>query len=150
MADKATILKQTQKLMAKGQVDKAIDLWIDFVENNKDANIFNTIGDLYLKIHDKKNAADWFHKAAKILRDDGFFQKAIAIYRKALNIDHSDPAALLALGELNEEKGLTTDAIKYYLATADSLSASENNVFGMNKNENLYVGLARPPVAQMC
>jgi len=28
----------------------------------------------------------------------------------------------LPLGELNEKKGLTTDAIKFYLAAADSLA----------------------------
>lgn len=122
MADKTTILKTTQKLMAKGQVDKAINLWIEYVDKNKDANIFNTIGDLYLKIHDKKNASDWFHKAAAIFRSEGFYQKSIAIYRKALNIDPSDPAALLALGELNEEKGLVPDAIKFYLATIDAFN----------------------------
>ena len=34
----------------------------------------------------------------------------------------ADAAALYALGELSEEKELITDAIKYYLATADSLA----------------------------
>jgi tetratricopeptide (TPR) repeat protein len=122
MTDKATIIKQTQKLIAKGQVDKAISMWISFVGQNKDANIFNTIGDLYLKIRDKKNAALWFHKSAKALRDDGFYQKAIAIYRKALNLDPSNPDTLLALGELNEEKGLVPESIKFYLATIDALN----------------------------
>ncbi len=122
MADKATIIKQTQKLIAKGQVDKAISMWISFVGQSKDANIFNTIGDLYLKIRDKKNAAVWFHKSAKALRDDGFYQKAIAIYRKALNLDPSDPDTLLSLGELNEDKGLIPESIKFYLATIDALN----------------------------
>jgi tetratricopeptide (TPR) repeat protein len=122
MADKATIIKQTQKLIAKGQVDKAISMWISFIGQSKDANISNTIGDLYLKIRDKKNASVWFHKSAKALRDDGFFQKAIAIYRKALNLDPSDPDTLLALGELNEDKGLIPESIKFYLATIDALN----------------------------
>jgi len=121
MADKATVLKATQKFLAKGQIDKAIQLWENFVSANPDGNTFNTIGDLYVKNNNKKNAVIWFHKAAKYLRDEGFSPKAIAIYKKVLNLDSSDPTALQSLGELNEEKGLVPDAIKFYLATIDAL-----------------------------
>jgi len=122
MADKSTVLKQTQKLIAKGQIDKAIALWVEYVENNPDASIYNTIGDLYLKNRDKNNSIQWFHKAATLYRNEGFSLKALAIYKKMLNIDSSDPEALLALGELNEEKGLTPDAIRFYLAAVDALT----------------------------
>ncbi|OGW57148.1 MAG: hypothetical protein A2Z09_01835, partial [Nitrospirae bacterium RBG_16_43_8] len=77
---------------------------------------------LYLKKGDKTLAVDSFHKAARFFRDEGFSLKALALYKKVLNIDASNTSALYALGELSEEKGLTTDAIKYYLASADILS----------------------------
>lgn len=126
MTDKASVLKASQKFLAKGQIDKAIQLWENYVSGNPDGNTFNTIGDLYLKSNDRKRAALWFHKAAKFLRDDGFYPKAIAIYKKVLNIDSSDPGALRSLGELNEEKGLVPDAIKFYLATIDALHKKKN------------------------
>ncbi|MGE5894548.1 MAG: tetratricopeptide repeat protein, partial [bacterium] len=122
MTDKASILKLSQKFLAKGQVDKAIQVWEEFVSSNPDGNIYNMIGDLYLKKNDKKNANAWFHKAAKFIRDEGFSLKALAIYKKILNFDSTDPQALYALGELNEEKGLAPDAIKFYLASIDALN----------------------------
>ena len=126
MSDKSTIIKEAKKYLARGQVDKAISEWEKLVKDYPDAATFNTLGDLYVKKGDKTNAVSSFHKAANLFQHEGFSLKALALYKKILNIKPSDVDSLLALGELNEEKGLTTDAIKYYLATADSLSKEGN------------------------
>ncbi len=120
MADKASILKNAQKFLSKGQVDKAIAEGEKLVKSFPDSNAYNFLGDLYLKKGNKKKACETYHKTAKVFRDDGFSLKALAIYKKILNIDPADASALLALGELNEEKNIAADAIKFYLAAADS------------------------------
>jgi tetratricopeptide (TPR) repeat protein len=122
MSDKSTIIKEAKKYIARGQIDKAIAEWEKLVKDFPDAPTYNTLGDLYLKSGNKTNAVSSFHKAANLFRHEGFSLKALALYKKILNIKPADADSLLSLGELNEEKGLTTDAIKYYLATADSLS----------------------------
>lgn len=122
MSDKSTIIKEAKKYLGRGQIDKAIAEWEKLVKDFPDATTFNTLGDLYLKSGNKTNAVSSFHKAANLFRHEGFSLKALALYKKILNIKPADSDSLLSLGELNEEKGLTTDAIKYYLATADSLS----------------------------
>lgn len=122
MSDKTAIIKEAQKYLARGQIDKAIAEWEKLAKESPDANTYNTIGDLYFKKGDKTPAIDFFHKAARSFRDDGFSLKALALYKKILNIDPSNTDAMNALGELSEEKGLATDAIKYYLASADILS----------------------------
>jgi tetratricopeptide (TPR) repeat protein len=119
MADKASILKEVQKYLAKGQLDKAIAEWEKLLQFAPDANVYNTIGDLCLKKGDKPRAIDQFHRAADIFRKEGFSLKALAIYKKILNVDPSEARSLFALGELNEEKNIVTDAIKYYLAAGD-------------------------------
>lgn len=122
MKDKTSIIKKAQGYLAKGHVDKAIAEWEKLIKEYPDANTYNTIGDLYLKKGDKKNAVDAFHRAADLFIGDGFSLKALALYKKILNITPADADALIALGAINEERGLTTDAIKYYLAAADGLS----------------------------
>ncbi|MBE0425248.1 MAG: tetratricopeptide repeat protein [Nitrospirae bacterium] len=122
MSDKAAIIKEAQKFLARGQIDKAIAEWEKLVKEHPDANTLNTIGDLYIKKGDRDNAIDLFHKSAHIFRQEGFSVKALALYKKILNIKSSDTVSLLSLGELNEGKGLIKDAIKFYLAAADSLS----------------------------
>jgi len=122
MADKTLIIKEAQKYLARGQVDKAIAEWEKILKEGPDGNVHNTIGDLHLKRGDKKSAAESYSRAADVFRQDGFALKALALYKKVLNINPAEPGALFALGQLNEEKGLNTDALKYYLASADSLS----------------------------
>jgi tetratricopeptide (TPR) repeat protein len=122
MIDKAATIKEAQKYLARGQVDKAIAEWDKVAKEHPDGNTFNTIGDLYLKKGDKTEAVNSFHRAADFFRQEGFALKALALYKKILNINSSDALALQALGELNEAKGLVSDAIKFYLAAADTLS----------------------------
>jgi len=122
MSDKTAIIKEAQKYLARGQIDKAIAEWEKILKESPDANTYNIIGDLHLKKGSKTPAVDSFHKAARLFRDEGFSLKALALYKKILNIDPSNTASLYALGELSEEKGLPTDATKYYLASADILS----------------------------
>ncbi len=122
MSDKASTIREAQKYMAKGQIDKAISEWERLVEEYPDGNFLNILGDLYLKKGDRKKAIASFHRAASFFRNEGFTLKSLALYKKVLNIDSTDSDALYALGVLSEEKGLISDATKYYLATADSKS----------------------------
>jgi tetratricopeptide (TPR) repeat protein len=122
MIDKASAIKTAQKFLSKGQIDKAIAEWQKVAASYPDGNTLNFLGDLYLKKKDRTSAIAEYHKAAKIYLDEGFSLKSLAIFKKILNVDPQDTRALIALGELNEEKNIATDAIKYYLASADALS----------------------------
>lgn len=122
MSDKASIIREAQKYLARGQVDRAISEWEKLLKESPDGNTYNIIGDLYLKKGDKRSAVDFFNKAAGFFRNEGFSLKALALYKKILNINPATPDALRALGELSEEKGLSTDAMKYYISAADILT----------------------------
>ncbi|MFA4919124.1 MAG: tetratricopeptide repeat protein [Thermodesulfovibrionales bacterium] len=122
MSDKSAIIKEAQKYLARGQIERAIGEWEKLVKEYPDGNAYNTVGDLYLKKGDRTDAVESFHKAASYFKQEGFALKALALYKKILNLIPNDATALYSLGELNEGKGLTTDAIKFYLAAADTLS----------------------------
>jgi pilus assembly protein FimV len=118
--DRNAVIKEAQKFAVKGQFDKALAEWKKFIkESPNDANAFNTIGDLCLKKNAKAEAVDAYKKAADILASDGFTSKAIALYKKVLNIDPKKIEVHLALGDLNAEKGLTGNALESYKLVAD-------------------------------
>ena len=118
--DKNAVIKEAQKFTAKGQYAKAIAEWKKLVkEFPNDANIFNTIGDLCLKKDAKNEAVEAYKRAADILAADGFSSKAIALYKKILNIDPKKIEVHLALADLNAEKGLTGNALESYKFAAD-------------------------------
>jgi tetratricopeptide (TPR) repeat protein len=122
MPNKATLIKEAQQYLAKGQVDKAVETWEKLIKECPDGNTYNALGDLYLKKGDKKSSMEAFHKAATFFMNEGFSLKALGLFKKILNINPSHPDALFALGQINEERGLKIDAIKYYLSAADSLT----------------------------
>ncbi len=120
-------MKEAQKLAGKGQFDKAIAEWRKLVKvDPNDAHVFNTIGDLCLKKNAKAEAVDAYRRAADILAEDGFTSKAIALYKKVLNIDPSKIEVHLALGDMNAEKGLTGNALENYKVVADHYKKQNN------------------------
>ncbi len=125
--DKNTVIKEAQKFASKGQFDKAIVEWKKLLrESPSDPNIYNTIGDLCLKKDAKTEAVEAYKKAADILAEDGFTSKAIALYKKVLNIDPNKIEVHLSLGDLNAEKGLTNAALESYKLVLDHYTNLKN------------------------
>ena len=77
-----------------GRFDKAIDLLKQIVaENPRDWATINRIGDLYVKANNLKAANEQFAKVADFYSRDGFYLKAIAVWKK---INRNDPSLLEA------------------------------------------------------
>jgi pilus assembly protein FimV len=123
--DKSKILKEAQKFTVKAQWDKAILEYEKLVkESPNDANTHNIIGDLHLKKNDPDGAIESFRKAADIFNKTGFALKAIALYKKILNIKPDQVDVHLMMGKLNAERGLLGNANDCYLAAASFYSRS--------------------------
>ena len=118
----STLQKSAMQFAEKGEYDKAIASWKKIVTVREDANIYNTIGDLYIKKGSKNDAVEYFILAANKFRSDGFYEKAMAIYKKTLNIVPFQYSALIALAELYAEKGLISNAVTYYTKAAEKIS----------------------------
>lgn len=87
--------------------------------NNRDlsSDEYNLLGDLYLKKGDKKSATKYLYKAAKKLSlDQG--NKAIATYKKILNIYPSEIDAYEGIITILYKEGLVAEQIKYLLLLA--------------------------------
>jgi tetratricopeptide (TPR) repeat protein len=94
-----------------GRFDKAVDLLSQIVkENPRDWNTINRIGDLYLKLNNEKAANEQYEKVARYYADDGFYLKAIAVWKKVLKNDPSRLDGHKELGELYARQGLVAEA----------------------------------------
>ncbi len=117
--DRSTLIQNAQRFMARGQIDKAIEEWQKLVSvTPQDGNLYNTIGDLYLKKNDTHHAVETFLLAAAAFERAGFALKTIAVYKKILKVDPSNLDVNLKLADLNADRGLTGNAIEDYLKVA--------------------------------
>lgn len=93
-----------------------IDIKIEELERKQPtAHNLNLLGDLYLKKDDRKKAIEYFYKAAKIyFKSD----RAIAIYKKILNISPSKTEAYEEIIDILSETGPVAEEIRYLLLLA--------------------------------
>jgi tetratricopeptide (TPR) repeat protein len=118
-SDKNSIILNAQRLTAKGEIDKAIQAWRTLIaETPNDGNIYNTIGDLYLKKGAQAQAIEAFLKAGATFQTAGFALKTIAVYKKIIKLDPGRMDVVLKLAEVNAERGIVGNAVEDYLKVA--------------------------------
>ena len=122
--NRTKVLEAAQKFLSKGQYDKAIAEYQKLVsEDPRDVRTLLKIGDLHTRRNKPKDAIEVYEKVAELYARQGFFLKAVAVYKQILKLDPSHLAATLRLAQMYEELALANDALTTYEQAADSLLA---------------------------
>jgi tetratricopeptide (TPR) repeat protein len=86
--NKEKLIAAAQKLVEKGQFDKAVREYLKVVaEDDTDIRIWIRIGDLYVKIGQKNEAIENYKKVAQLYLQQNDSERAIAVYKQILHID---------------------------------------------------------------
>ncbi len=113
--NKNKVIGTAQKYVQKGNYDRAIREYTRIVEEDpRDVRVWLKIGDLYAKKNDKNKATDTYSKVAEFYSEQGFYLKAVAVYKQILRIDPTQVGVNLQLAELYKQLGLLNDAMKQY------------------------------------
>lgn len=113
--DRSRVLETAQKYLAKGQYDKAIAEYQKLVnEDPNDVRTWLKIGDLYTRKGSRRQACDTYGRVARTYAAQGFFLKAVAVYKQILKLDPTRLDIQLALAEMYEHLQLTSDALNTY------------------------------------
>lgn len=122
-----TLIASAEKALQKGKVDSALKDYLKVLEEAPgDINVLNKVGDLFVRLNRNEESIPYFTRIAEHYSRDGFFLKAIAIYKK---INKLDPARLdiyERLAELYAKQGLTIEAKSQYQVLADYHAKNEN------------------------
>ena len=117
---KARALQTAEKLVSQGKIPQAIKQYQEILENDpSDVSLLNTVGDLYIRERNITDGLRHFHKLAEAYVREGFYVKAIAIYRKISKVDPNSVNTLLKLGELYQLQGFSREAREQYLQAAE-------------------------------
>jgi tetratricopeptide (TPR) repeat protein len=114
------VIASAEKLVARGKIEPAIKEYERLLdENPNDVNTLNRIGDLWVRINRMDEAVKVFSKIADHYSRDGFFLKAIAIYKKINKLDPSKLDIYGRLADLYAKQGLAMEAKSQYQVLAD-------------------------------
>jgi len=119
-ATREQILQSAEKLLSRGKLDQALKEYLRVLEDNpKDISTLNKVGDLYVRMNKPGDSIPYFSRIADHYGKDGFFLKAIAIYKKINKIDPSQLEVYDKLAELYHKQGLVQDSRSQYQVLAD-------------------------------
>src|SRR5258708_12642690 len=85
--DKNKVIESASKLIAKGALDKAIKEYQRVLDvDPDDVRILQKLAELYQKMQRRDEAADCFEKVARTYSAQGFYLKAVALYKQVLKV----------------------------------------------------------------
>ncbi|MEZ4598935.1 MAG: tetratricopeptide repeat protein [Syntrophotaleaceae bacterium] len=115
MSKKEKLLAAAQKNLLKGQVAKAIKDYEKVIESNpNDVRNRQKLGELYNRVGMTAEALEAYDWVARHYAKNGFYLKAIAVYKQMQKIDGSQGQIYFKLAELNEKQGLLGNALGEY------------------------------------
>ncbi len=113
--DKNKTILLAQKYIQKGMYDRAIKELAGIVrEDPKDIKVRQKLGDLYARENKRSEALAEYNYVAKFYADDGFYLRAIALYKQILKLDPTQITINLKLAELYHKQNLNGDAIQQF------------------------------------
>ena len=113
--NKEKVIAAAQKFVEKGQYDKAIKEYLKVVQDDpKDIRIWLKVGDLYAKKGQNPEAVETYEKVAGTYSEQGFYLKAVAVYKQILKLEPRKVDVNLRLAELYKQLGLLSDAMQQF------------------------------------
>lgn len=112
--DRAATLRNAEKLLRQGKLELAIPEYLRVTSDQpRDWNTANLLGDLYIRAGQVDLAIAQFTRIADSLSEEGFLQRAGALYKKVLKLKPNHEHALLQSAEVAATQGLLADARSY-------------------------------------
>src|SRR5882672_2319973 len=121
-------LKEKARSLEAKDPKGAIEAWQQVLKGqeedgdpNPDLAIFNRIGDLYLKVRDPAQAADYYDQAVDKYAELGFHNNAIAMCNKVLRNAPGRQTTYLKLAKLYASKGFMAEAKQNFVEYAERM-----------------------------
>lgn len=126
LSKKEKLLAAAQKNLLKGQVAKAIKDYEKIVESDPaDVRNRQKLGELYSREGMVEAALETYESVARHYSQNGFYLKAMAVYKQMQKVDPSQRSVYYRLAELNEKQGLLGNALAEYRQLVQLLKDDE-------------------------
>lgn len=137
MGDKRVdLLKRANKLFRQGKTESAVKEYKKILAiKPDDLEVRRIVGDLQLRQNNSSEAIEQFEWIADHYLKEGFFAKAIAMYKRITRVEPNYEQALYKLADLYTKQGLVIEAKQIYLDIAEECKRQKNHkkALGMYK-----------------
>jgi tetratricopeptide (TPR) repeat protein len=123
------IRQKAQECLSKGQIDKAIQEYRRLLSiESKNPNLYNELGDIYLRASDKAQAVQNFEKASTIYEKVALYNNAVAVCKKILRIEPERADTIFKLSELRAKQKLEGDAVTFFSQYVECVLANPQSL----------------------
>lgn len=125
--DRTRIFEAAGKLAAKGQLDKAAREYQRILdEDPKDVRALQKLSEIWQKTGRAKESADLLLRVAESYSEQGFFLKAVAVYKQILKLVPDRIEVNQRLAQLYQQLGLVGDATQQYQVVVNHFDKQGN------------------------
>ncbi|MGH9949065.1 MAG: tetratricopeptide repeat protein, partial [Pyrinomonadaceae bacterium] len=153
MFEKNKAMRSAERYLSQGKIRDAIGEYRQVVENDpRDIITLNMLGDLHSKNSDVGSAVKCYMNVADHYNEQGFSQKAIAIYNKITRLQPNSLEVSQKLAELYKAKGSAKEAKSHYATLAEHYNSQGrrtealeiwNEIAGLDPNNTeVYLTIA--------
>jgi len=115
MVVRAKIWREVQRHILEKEWDKVISLFEELIGSGEESgDVFNRLGDMYMKKKDRVTAKDKYLKAIDLYLKDGLYENGIAVCFKMLRYGIERPDLYFRLAQLNAKLNLGFETIKWF------------------------------------
>ena len=128
--DKAKLFSQAEKFLAKAQHEKALEFFEQVLRVDPfDSKALSRASDIYLKIGKNEKGVETLRKLAEAFTREGFFTRAVAIYKRVLKIENVGTKQDMIqvhekLADLYGHLNLVSDAMAHFSIVVDHYDRS--------------------------
>ena len=137
------IRQKAQEFLSKGHIDKAVQEYRRLITiESKNPNLYNELGDIYLRAADKAQAVQNFEKAATIYEKVALYNNAVAVCKKILRVEPEKIDTMFRLGELRAKQKLTGEAVTFFTQYVEAILENPQTLLpGSQKDVDLMLDL---------
>lgn len=115
MSKASQIRQKAQSYLQRGQFDKAVEEYKRLIGvESKNPNLYNELGDIFLRAGDNEQAVTSFEKAILNYEKVALYNNAVAVCKKILRVVPNRMNTIFDLGKLRAKQKLEGEAISYF------------------------------------